>query len=622
MADGKRSFAGRLYVLLLGAAVAALAWAWRFETVPPDMMDDLAAAAGLRPPTGPVSLLWQFVAIPLCRNFGLQTAGTVLRNAGHVSLGILAVMVTALFSLALPASFGRGEHVAAWWRAVVRFVLFQGSALFCLSDPVWSAFRWFSPVALQNILAVMAATCYMTYLRTGRRSPLFASFALAGLLFADTPVGALLIALAVVGLCLRNRLRMAGLVAEAPENPLAEARMPLRLTLLFVVCASIGVALEAKAFDLLGGLAAFGWTWGDYACNLPLYYVKALLGALTPVGAILFVAVAVVPVFVEFRLLKRATDEERRLSYMHGLMFLVCGLVAFSQFSGAKSLWFWTWAGGCVRDGFLKCAAMCLSARATVWTLAVFTFDLYLRNFRRVEALRQPDAVEATGADEAFATLKRLRSVVRVCLLAEPVVAFLCVVPFRSHSLEREMLGVVADAARETAEECAGADYVFTDGGLDAAVELAAAESGRSLRALSLMGSAADARDIYMRTRGAENAEDRALLESGAPDALRTWVRTRPDKAATYAVQIGFEVWRRDGRTMPECGGLVARPPAAGAVGTSCGTASGLWRCPLLLPPFATGLWKKGDGRPGSFLGGVMPKCKKLEEKSRNFSYF
>ena len=98
------------------------------------------------------------------------------------------------------------------------------------------------------------------------------------------------------------------------------------------------------------------------------------------------------------------------------------------------------------------------------------------------------------------------------------------------------MLDVVADAVRETSEECRGADYLFTDGGLDAAVELAAAASGRSLCALSMMGGAENSREIYLRTRKADNAADRALLESGAADAPRTWVRSHPGKAGKYAV--------------------------------------------------------------------------------------
>ena len=108
-------------------------------------------------------------------------------------------------------------------------------------------------------------------------------------------------------------------------------------------------------------------------------------------------------------------------------------------------------------------------------------------------------------------------------------------------------------------------------------VELAAAEKGRRLIALSMMGGAEDPREIYLRTRGVTNAEDKVLLESGAPDALRMWVRTRPDKAKDYAVQIGFELWQRDRRPMPTCSGLVARPeglaPEEAARGAEAGRA-------------------------------------------------
>ena len=96
-----------------------------------------------------------------------------------------------------------------------------------------------------------------------------------------------------------------------------------------------------------------------------------------------------------------------------------------------------------------------------------------------------------------------------------------------------------------------------------------------------MMGGAIDAREIYLRTRGVTNAEDKALLESGSADALRLWVRTRPDKLKTIAVQIGFELWRRDGRPMPECSGLVARPeglsPEEAARGAAAGRALAGW---------------------------------------------
>ncbi len=50
MTEGKRKLRDRLYVSLLGVAIAALAFAWGYDAPPPELMDDLAAAAGLRPP--------------------------------------------------------------------------------------------------------------------------------------------------------------------------------------------------------------------------------------------------------------------------------------------------------------------------------------------------------------------------------------------------------------------------------------------------------------------------------------------------------------------------------------------------------------------------------------------
>ena len=71
---GWQSIRNRLYVLLFGAAVAALAWTWRFDSVPPDLMENLSIAAGLRPANDTCSLLWQYIAVPLCRGLGVQAA--------------------------------------------------------------------------------------------------------------------------------------------------------------------------------------------------------------------------------------------------------------------------------------------------------------------------------------------------------------------------------------------------------------------------------------------------------------------------------------------------------------------------------------------------------------------
>ena len=563
MTGGWQTFRNRLYVLLFGSAVAVLAGVWQFDSVPPDLAEHLSVAAGLRPPTGTTALLWQYIAAPLCRNLGLQTAETVLRMAGHVSLGVLAVLAVMLFEMIVPVSLRRGEHVVWWWRAWVRIVLFQGSAIFCCSYPVWRTFGWFSPSALQALLVVLTTICVVIYFKVGRRPPLFAAFAIIGLLTADTPVGAVILFGLIALLYLRWRLFGRQIDVVKLENPLANALLPWRLTLSFLGGVIVGTVLEVYAFGQLDGLVAFGWkSWSDYALALPLRYLKALLNACSPAGIFIFLVVAVCPVLVELGFIKRATDDEKHLEYFDVLMFLVCCLIAFSQLTGANQLWFWTWAGehGCVRDDVLKCVAVFLCSLAVLWALSVFTIELYLRNFRRITTLRFQDAAESAGAAEAFASLNRVQRIVRIVFFFLPVLILGCVIPFRAQRLERAMLGVVSDAARETAEECRDVKYLFTDGGLDAAVELAAAEKGGHLTALSMMGGSEDSREIYLRTRGVTNAEDKVLLKSGAPDALRTWVRTRPDKAKEYAVQIGFELWQRHGRPMPACSGLVARP--------------------------------------------------------------
>lgn len=581
MTDGRQRLLDRLYVLFLGAAIAALAWIWRFDSTPPDLMDDLAAAAGLRPPISPLGLLWQHIAAPLCRNYGLVTTGTVLRTAGHISLGVFALLSSFLLEMMLPTTLLRGMHVASWWRRAVRFVLFQGIILLCCADPVWNAFRWFSPLSLRLLIVAFAVILFLEHLRTDRRFLLFATFAVLGLLAADTPIGAVLLVVVIVALGVRRHLRNVGVLETPEESPFARAFMSLRLTLAFGIGLFAGVALEVNAFSSLDGLAAFDWTWGDYALEVPILYIKALLSSASQAGAALILAGTVLPVVIEFQLIRRATDDEKHLAYVYGAAFAVFGVIAFSQLAGAKSLWFWTWGGGCVADGLLKCIAVYLCALSAVWSLAVFVIELFLRNFRRIETLRFPDALESEDAVPALASAKRFQRIVRAVFLIEPVLVLACVLPFRAQRTERAMLSVVAAAVKETAEECRDVDFLFTDGGLDAAVELAAAAEGRKLHALSMMGAAAGARDIYIRTRGVTNAEDKALLESGAADALRLWVRTRPDKLKTFAVQIGFELWRRDGRPMPECSGLIARPeglsPEEAARGAAAGRALAGW---------------------------------------------
>ena len=564
MTEGGPRFFERLFVPLLftGTVVAVLAWLWGYDAPPPGILEDLAVAAGLRPPASPVSLHWQLIAGPLCRTFGLPAAKLVLRIAGPVSLGLFTALAYVMFDWALPAVFKRGEGVALWWRTVVRVVAAQGVLLLGFSDPVWSAFRWFSPDALHLLEAEVAALLVFVYFRTARRAPLFAAFALLGLLASDTPFGAVMVGVVAGLLGFFGLLRSAGLIPDL-ENPLANLRTAWWSTLLLCVGLAAGVGLSAWVFAAADGLEAFGWTWGKYALEAPIAYMRQAFGMASVGGVLVFVGVVLVPALTSVAIIQRAMHDEKPLAYIHGLVFAVCGLVTFSQLAGAKVLWFWTWgqtSDGIVRDAGLRCLGVYLCALTAMWALAVFTFELYLRNSRRLAFKFFPEAAEVDEGAAAIERMRRVQRGLRMCFAVEPLLALACAVPFRVQRAEREMLGVVADAARETARECRDVGWLFTDGGLDAAVELAAAEAGGRLVALSMMGGDREERDVWLRTRGVEDAEERSVLEIGAADALRTWVREHPEKAESYAVQIGFELWQRDGRPMPRFSGLVARP--------------------------------------------------------------
>ena len=67
-------------------------------------------------------------------------------------------------------------------------------------------------------------------------------------------------------------------------------------------------------------------------------------------------------------------------------------------------------------------------------------------------------------------------------------------------------------------------------------------------------------RELYIRTAGVTNEEDRIALSVGAPMALRTWMHDRPERLSEVALQLGFELWKRDGKELPPCSGVLSRP--------------------------------------------------------------
>ena len=127
------------------------------------------------------------------------------------------------------------------------------------------------------------------------------------------------------------------------------------------------------------------------------------------------------------------------------------------------------------------------------------------------------------------------------------------------HAEESELRAVVREALDETVRECGDAKFLFTDGLLDAGLELRAAQLGSEMKPLGIVvGGGAWGQYIRMRHFDKFSWDyDRAQL--GAAALLDAWAGGRTNGMDRAAVQLGFELWQRAHKPPPKMSGLVAR---------------------------------------------------------------
>jgi tetratricopeptide (TPR) repeat protein len=564
----------------LGIAIAALAWfTGNSAEVPPDLWGEISVALGIRPPPTIFPSLWRNVASLLFMLFG-QTGGLfLLRVLGPISLGLTAVLTFRMFDELLPATLRFRMRRMGWSRRIVRFVLLQGAVFFVCSDPVWRAGKILSPTMLLLLMTLASVHLFLHGLRTSNRRDAVAMSAVFGVLAAESPIGFL--PMAAFPLVVIVRLGPSREGNDVPlSNPLVRLVTFRRMTLAFFggwLATMIPTTLFFRWHD---GLIAHDWNSFTYYIHYLHRYVQLIQSAATPVGWVFIGGLVVFPVVMSTVLARQATDDDKFLVYLHGVYFVAAGLITFLQSAGWSPFWFWTWARAehCVKSEYLLCLCLLATSLTAMMSLCVVGVEIYFRNNRRIAQVRFQDAVEVEPAAQRMVQHFRvIDHVLRAVLLYEPLFAAALILPFKFSQTERRMSAIINEGARLTAEECGDSRLLFTDGALDAAVEVAAesfsdrvARPTRPLKAVSMMSSS-DPRDIYLRTRWETDPEDRGMLETGAADALRTWVRSKPECATNIALQLGFELWRHDKLPIPQCGGFVARtagfPPGVAEAG-------------------------------------------------------
>ena len=561
----------RLLLCITAALLSGLSWLWAPSFIPPDIWEDVAVAACLRPPEAAFPLLWHALVSPLFKWFGMARTLQILQIAGSVSLGILALMAGSLFNRLLPGLLRFDMRQFSWSRRVVRFVLLQAVVFFCCADPVWRACRYFSPTTLHLLLTLPAVGLLLRFLQTGFIPYVYWSASVMGLLAANTPVG-IALGLAAGVLSYWKALLSEDMTTNPLANPLVRVVVQRRMTGFFFIGLLVGATANTSYFLAHDGLAALDWSGLMYIVHYLHRYVQITADMATPLGWLFITLVGFVPLIVSLYLLKKSTDEDQFLPYWCGLAFIAIGLLSFSQVAGFRTFWFWTWikSAEVVKSGYLLSFCSFLCALSAAYALCVLGVEVYFRNNRRIADQRFQDAAEEPLGAATLQSFKRIERLTRSALVLEPLVVLLCIIPFRYQPLERRMLDIVGEAVQLTARECRGVERLFTDGALDPAVEISAATDGHPLKALSMLGGGTP-REIWLRTRDAADEEDRTVLATGVADALRTWVRDKTNRVHAIAVQLGFELWKREKIPMPIGGGLVARPASATAFDPAAG---------------------------------------------------
>ena len=189
MSPESHSWKDYAWAIALGCVFAVLSWWWGSAEVPPEMWEDVAVAAGLRPPVAPFPGLWHGFSSLLFRAVGLRAGLWMLRALGPLSLGLVAAAVFMVLHELLPMTLRLRMKRVGWSRFIVRLVLMQATVCLVCAEPVWRACRFFSPTTLQLLLTVIAAILCSRAFRLKSVVRVYLAAGVLGVLAAETPVG-------------------------------------------------------------------------------------------------------------------------------------------------------------------------------------------------------------------------------------------------------------------------------------------------------------------------------------------------------------------------------------------------------------------------------------------------
>ena len=541
---------------LAGVTFLALS-VWGFSRLHPAVWDGAVVACGVRPAVHVMPGYWTAIASLLHSWLGFGAWESALMLVGRLSVAGIAVCVYAVLREMLAFVMRARPQFSRRRTMVMRFAAAIGTVAFVAADPVWSAGYCLSHTTVMLALTLGAFEFFFVFLRKGSIKYAYLCSVLLGLLAAESPLGFLLPILFIA----LNIFVMR--VIPALESPFFKPAVievgKWHMTFLYLASLVAGVALNCWTYVSHGGLGAIGETLGSLPLAYVLGYWELMAGAGDALSWLLWIAVCLTPFLVTVIRFPVGADEEQFLPYATGMVLFFCGVVAFSQSTFLPALWFWTYFP--MKSQYLLSLGLFCCAMTVACCVTVLGVDSFCRNHRRLakQVFGDDDEDESPSAHPRAVSHSTVL-IRRIGLVTIPVFLLVMIVPGRIKTVTRQMVDLVGDVVDETVREAGDAQYLFTDGNIDKIVEMRSAAAGGSLKCLSLMGGA-DAMNAFLRTRGmAADSEDKFSFGVDTGMGLRSWIRDKPDKLRLAAVQMGFDLWKRDGKPLPPMGGMLSRP--------------------------------------------------------------
>ena len=512
----------------------------------PSLWDEMAAAAGIRPPLSVFHGAWRFLVSWILSAVGSAYITQVLRIIGAVLGGVSAFFVYLVIRQIL-ASLARLRSIE-YWKWIAPLFSMLATVCFCAGDSMFRIVAPLSVEAFQYVGLIASLHLFLRFLKCGGTWRILLSMFFAGTITAETPVGFLLPLIYYVA----QRIALAEAINEkqkVDDDPGHLAFMPhWRMFFSFVFGMAVVCAINITSFVMFGGLEASGWSAFDLVFQYAVSFCGVISSAASPIGWMLAVTFSLLPLVVSLVLFPMLCRDAEPLRFRIGLVLFFSGVLALVQCGLLPYTRLWSFSSGAVEinSDFLECMFMLMTAI----TLALAS-SCFARGCQEAHYFDEDDGSFKVAEPRGPVMRNLVQVIVIVCML--PLV-------FRVYRpVETELRSIVHDAVVETVRECGDAKFLFTDGRLDSGMELLASMMGSQVKPLNMM-SGPSAWEKYIRTRSfEEGSSDRASAEIGVPVLLRVWAGEMTNGMDNAAVQLGFEFWKRARKPLPKCSGFVAR---------------------------------------------------------------